>query len=291
MEFQSISLALLTVSASLLILPTFSLTPQDVDRLTQQRRAGSQHQLSYSARPTQFMPASQVSQSAHDRGALIMPANSPIQTNSFYSSSQQLKQAHYEPMNSALLTAEFGVTGKTVTSAPRAFNSSQRHETGGGVRGFSASSPLELALRQASTDESVFQTSPIIGPPEPNLEWLSQASLSYHNSQQQQQQTATIGSTTEQNNNIAQNEPAPAPAPKTPPIHYTSLDSQESSLPFSQNERASLSNRASINLTQPSERNNQVVYEGPATAPPAGDYYFSSAEKLPNREKASNFWW
>lgn len=269
-----------------------------------------QSPLALNQRPTQFIASTQVHQAtAHTRGALVLPANNQVQAGIFHSTAdpgytrsyahQQLQQQSTVPSseqalrdNSAKPSAPHvhPLQSSTSDNAPnRNSNDSLRMDqanNNGLLRGI-LEGDLELALRQANSDENVFQPSaaiPTVGHSYDQWSFAYSSAPTYSDQQQEgkgQQQQVTP-STTDQSNSIV-------------PAQNLGLASGHSFPDERNRPHENLQQTLPLNATQsdhPIELGNQVFYDGPATAPPAGDYYFSSAERAPNNEKASsNIWW
>ena len=189
---------------------------------------------------------------------------------------------------------------------------------------------IEMALRQASGDENVFQLSPTIGVSEPSLNWpagqthlaTTHQSFVKPNGDHHQQiepmkitPSDTSVTTTEQSNNIAQNEQSSSSSSSSlvPQVAGTNLlersqkeqnldKTDKSSLVGKSNkDEQQTFNRSSV-ISSPAwdgqQVSNQIFYEGPATAPPtspADNYYFSSSSSSGRQpeesERGSNSWW
>lgn len=181
---------------------------------------------------------------------------------------------------------------------------------------------IEMALRQTSSDESYFQAPRAIDwtmasrhDLPPTVQTSGSAAFlttSRAISLEQDQTTTTESSQTEESNLILDGSSASS---STESIYEPTSDQQErqqsttSSTNLEYEQRATtLVSPLSTNRngsTGPSaasagsfELSNNVVYEGPATAPPAGDFYFpfSDSNKLPNGPDADNYrapnvWW
>lgn len=106
---------------------------------------------------------------------------------------------------------------------------------------FSAAN-LELAFRQASIDESFFHAPPALSH---NEQWLSAPDTGTHSSLNSSTQRADMA---------------------------TPSSSTDSSAWLGQT-----SSQASTTSANQAELSNQVIYEGPATVPPANNYYFSAS--------------
>lgn len=279
--------------------------------------ASQQSVIPFNQRPTQFISSLQPPQaaSAHSRGGLIMPANNQIQAGNFhlaaepasvrsqYNQMNQHQHQHQHQLLSASLSANDYLTNdnQILTHPDKEFsqkslsggsnNSTQMdhsHSNNNNLMGASLQSDLELALRQANGDESVFQPSsamPVLGHTGYN-QW-SYTHLSNHQStsraantsrpDQQQQDSKTKSdavtqSTTESTlgaqtllNESANKQQDPDREPATASSH---LQSELNSI--------------------------QSLHETPALAGSNGpDYYFSSAERAPssNERASSNVWW
>lgn len=157
---------------------------------------------------------------------------------------------------------------------------------------------LEFALRQASGDESVFQPASTIGAPSHDPDW-------YHG----HESGGTVGSANANNDHpfgrqlnastdvsrttTTTTTTTTSTTPLTPIIveaneNHADLHSEPPrSISINQHQK-----EYQTNSNQAIEINNQVFYDGPVTAPPVGDYYFSSSENLPNHNvRTSNAWW
>lgn len=270
---------------------------------------------SFNHKPTHFVTSSpNLISIGHSRGAsLIMPANNQIQAMSFHAPNHP---ANYHPTalvtdaQSDLLSSS---SGKMTITRLQKIDSNQTTEApSNSLRNYLQGS-IELALRQASGDDNVFQPSSAIpiDTPHQNFESWSSSHLSKNNNNNplindqlhsggyEHNQHHRNTSVMEQSNNIAQNE-LPSSTPVSKQIdnqHEFRMSSvQQNEYPSNESPISSIQPSIvanNINSTNPTivELNNHVLYEGLATAPPAGDYYFSSSEKLPNSEIASNAWW
>lgn len=254
--------------------------------------------LNHQARPIQFQWMSNQSPPpplTHSRGAsLILPANNEqqIQASNSIQMMSNNNPSRQEFAHHNLLPTEPPAMG--AKRGPGSVVSSEQINSWQGN--------IELALRQASGDESVFQPQPTIG--------LHDASSSDwpptqdgHKQQQQQVEninpkqgaptttttttTTTAATTTEQqmSNNI-QGEPV---------VSQTSDYYQQELQKLSSDQQQQEVTPPIVQLnTTMDQSSNQVFYEGLATpaSPAPGDYYFSSSERLPNvSEKSSNAWW
>ena len=174
---------------------------------------------------------------------------------------------------------------------PQQDSGQQSHQNSG----FLANSNLELALRQASGDESVFQPSPIISSPAHHSDWSLQTSPAEGARLGSVEQPSTVAplsppstspSTTEQSNSIVVSHEADSIRSEWSQRPAPQLSHQKE---YQTNQMMS---GATGNGSLQDNFSNQVIYEGPATAPPVGDFYFSSSERLPNNsERVPNGWW
>jgi hypothetical protein len=174
-------------------------------------------------------------------------------------------------------------------------------------------SSLELALRQVSGDESIFQSSPTIVAVghNSNFDWFTQAPSAKQLYQVHHQQASSIpdtNSTSQSRNGLAESPMArpaspsslaPSSAPTTTPITTTTtkdaldknatisleplvLDHHQSAASINDyynNDQQRMQPREQqtsthTNSSSPIEFNNQVIYEGPVT-PHSGDYHFA----------------
>lgn len=298
--------------------------------------ASQQSAMSFNQRPTQFIASSQLHQAtAHSRGALVLPANNEIQASNFHLTIDPDSARNYpsKPQHASVTldnvfrdsSASSAASGITNNPASRNNQRSTSNDTllmdpsssnNSLLKGVSESD-LELALKQASSEDNVFpppaamiptggysydQWSLSARPSTPTTSRGEQrdekAFREQLQNQQEHQQAAS--STTDQSNSIV---PVPVSLSSESSIggHHQLLHdqmSQQESMQHTQTKPLSSGGpqqggSSSSSINQPNELSNQVFYEGPATAPPvAGDYYFSSAERAPNNEKASsNIWW
>lgn len=222
-------------------------------------------------------PSSAGSSSSSSKAPLIMPPNNQLQVNNFRNNQQNLLASSSSSYNSAPLRGPS-------TSSESDAKFAQTNEDFLHAR-------IGLAMRQAANgDDNFFHPISLIGAPQvaqQHQEWPSspvrQLLSPVSTTSPLGTTTTTTTTTTEHNNNI-----------EVAPFHESSSSSGVSS-----GEHMQQSNQPilMLNSNQNStvDINNQVIYEGPATAPPAGDnYYFSSSERLPNTDpgsKPSNAWW
>lgn len=275
------------------------------------------HQSILNQRSTQFLPSQP---SANSRGALILPANNQIQANNFNINSLNHPVSRYQVQSSAQFASILPSTTTattTTTAAQTTIAKSSRLPT---VSNFSLSvdqqpltntrgnflqaGTIELALRQTSSDENVFQPSPTH-----DFNWLAHST-----SPTQQQQTpndpqvvngepehgagllqvpyqsSILSTTTEQSNNIVQSEPIVSVVHQQENQLNQQHQLQYGQQKFSDHQSEYPSTLAG-NITG-ADLKNHFNYENssPITIS-SSDYYFSSAERLPNNEKASNAWW
>lgn len=324
------NLILFIFLAGLSVEATIALKPQDLER-SMPMSVNQKHDISaftqfhqtstlpVNQRPTQFLV--QAPSTLHSRGALIMPPNQ-VHTNNHPTSPATLNSKQQQPkqMSNLLVTSppEQNSTERLKSieqsTQQKSYIDPTTSDAPASMRNFFQGN-IELALRQTSTDENVFQPSPIFSlssDSNNNFNWLTSAQntpktvaqkvnrlsqpqpitserISEQTNpllvMQHEEQHQTHSPTTEQSNNIALNE------------NHSQQDNQLTSpqvVTFSSS--SNLGSGVLINVNSSSngsaeELNNQVFYEGPATAPPANEYYFSSAEKLPNKGRASNAWW
>lgn len=239
-----------------------------------------------------FSPRVATQHQQTSRSSIVMPPNNHNQAlGSFNSHHQHHPRAHQQPANQA-----------EQASSPSS--------------GFLSGGNLELALRQSAGDESVFQPSPAIGAPGHELDWFTQHPPSSPANGGLQVSSASqrlsVLEVMEPNNHQEAAAPAqPATTSSSGPVNtastWTAVSSQQtteqSNNIIGQDEPdgrykhdyhhlGGHQKEYQTNMNS-QELNNQVVYEGPATASPTiGDYFFSSSEKLPNlNERPSNAWW
>lgn len=290
-----------------------------------------QSPMSFNQRPTQFIASSQSNNqaTAHSRGALVLPANNEIQASNFHLTIDPDSVRNYpsKPQHasiistdnvfrdsSANLAALGGSNNQPATRNNHRLTSNdtllmdQSSSNNSLLRGISAGD-LELALRQANSDENVFPPPAAMIPPTADYsydQWslnTRPSTLTSSSSEQQDEKVKTLkqqqqehqqaASTTDQSNSIVP--VSLGPAESSSGEHHQSLNDnqmRQQQEPMQQTKSVS-GGTAQQSSNQPIELSNQVFYEGPATATPvAGDYYFSSAERAPNNEKASsNIWW
>lgn len=231
-----------------------------------------------SHRPTLFVPSSQLS----SRGPLIMPANNQIQAsnlNLFY---------HPQTLTSPASVARVNLSDQ-IRSAQVENRTSELLDASSRS---SLPSNIELALRQAYMDENNFQpVSAMVTPDVHSVDWSPRSSVV----DAQEPQVDRKHLRGEQSSNALK---APETSSTSEPQVSNSADREQmdrSSAGVSQNEYPSSGpfnvQQPQLNSSQQAELSNQVVYEGAATVASSNDYYFSSAEKLPNSGRASNAWW
>lgn len=186
----------------------------------------------------------------------------------------------------------------------------QMTTVGAESNGLLSASSLELALRQATGDESVFQPSPAFSAPGHSglEEWLASStkinderrnSINRGTSSALSGVVTTTPATTEQSNIVLNHDGGLDDATST-----TVVNSQQSMTREYPTNAFGMFNSAVTNNSNTASGNNldysnQVIYEGPATVPPISDsYYFSTAEKdrasnnyNSNERTSSNAWW
>lgn len=216
------------------------------------------------SRPTQFHSTPQQLFSVQTRGAsLILPANNNEHI------ANHPSRYNNDDSHKIVVGDNFKLPGRrseptTTTTTTTTTESSRSNFLQGNI---------ELALRQASGDENVFQPSPTIGSHDMVTGWTSTANNAYD-------RAFPVVSTTEQSNNIL--------------VQSTDYYQQElQKLAEQQSTAPVVSNSAQNTTLELNGNNNQVFYEGPATPaqPSHGDYYFSSSEMPNSPEKSSNVWW
>lgn len=271
------------------------------------------HQAQFNQRSTQFLNSQP---SVSPRGALILPANNQIQTGSFNSNPINNPIPRYQVHNAAQFTSPIVSTTTSTTSVPtqplnakssrlqRISNTSSNvdHQVlAANSKSSYVSQPgtIELALRQTSSDENVFQ--PL---PSHDFNWLAHStSPAYQQAPDTDLQVTSEGSeqgveqsprhpyqstsTTEQSNNIAQLDSIGGQQQEFQHQHQHQHHHQRQHQ-YGQSEYPST---IAGNITG-IELNNHFNYENTSPMPIlTSDYYFSSAERLPNIERASNAWW
>lgn len=307
------NIAILLITSGVICQLALSQTIHDGNKLTRMRlqsdlmSVDQQSPMAFNQRPTQFIASTQMHQAtAHTRGALVLPANNQLQAGIFHPTTAPAfarNYAHQQPQQDSTGAISNQPAGEDLAKHEQPLQSRSSNSTStwnsndnprteqannnGLLRGISEGD-LELALRQANSDENVFQPSvaiPTTGHSYDHWSFAYSSTPTYNDQQQtgkdKQQQVTT--STTDQSNSIV-------------PVQYPDPSSGHSFPDDSNRHQETLQRTlASLNSTlsnQPIELSNQVFYDGPATAPPAGDYYFSSAERAPNNERASsNIWW
>jgi len=209
----------------------------------------------------------------HSRGGYIKPANNQHETDNFRLSDQISKHRLSDDISTSSgfssknpLRNEADLTNSSQIDSRSSRDLLDRN--------------IESSLRQASSDENAFKPSSAVGS-EYSLDWLSHSSLA--------QPTSTIASSDERHSHslVTTELSSTSISSGTPFKPAQSVYRQQTSAPKDQQ----LSEPQANHTSTDSELNNQVFYEGPATSPPAGDYYFSSSEKLPNSGRVSNAWW
>lgn len=268
-------------------------------------------------------------------GSVVLPANNGVQ----YSKHNylNLQPAQYVPTATESTTTTtsqspvvaFVETTTRATSQPIKSETHLQFTNNNFIRHLGN---LELAMRQVSGDETLFQPSPILDVPGHSFDWSTsnggsqvdrvnnlgrQPPTGYHEfetspSSASSQPPPTLHSMAPQL--IASTTPATSTTAAVATTTTTAATTTEHSNNILQLD-STLANTIAVNnhFTHQKEypttnmmangsvsslatdlNNNQVTYEGQATAPPPtpSDYYFSSSEKLPNNEgKAPNAWW
>lgn len=288
----------------------------------------SYHAPTNQQRPTQFIEASQqvvAASPTYSRAAgLILPANNQVETNNFKESyyshptRYRLQQINGNVPHHAGQLFDPSTFGTSVAvssdvTSPLQVNKTKILNQTTDLRNVHHDSNLEMALRQVNSDEGMFQPSPaLIVPPDHSYDWSGQQTTvvdaeitqkSNNTNEQRSSETSTIATTTttDQSNNILSHNLADYPDGSSGrPIgdtvgSYDPMSLVNGPTGTSSNYQSGspvLGSTAETNATITVELPNHVFYEGPATAPPTGNYYFSSSEKLPNNgERASNAWW
>lgn len=268
------------------------------------------HQAQFNQRSTQYLNSQP---SVSSRGALILPANNQIQASNFNSNLNNSPISRYQVNNNAQFTSPTITTTTTTATQPlnvkpsrlqriSNISSNTDHQVSAtNSRSSYASQPgtIELALRQTSSDENVFQ--PL---PSHDFNWLAHStSPAYQQAPNPDPQLTSEGpeqgveqspqhphqssSTTEESNNIAQ-------------VDSNSVQQQEfqhQQHQYGQQQRKFSHHQSEYPSTLAEnitgiELNNNFNYENTSPTPIlTSDYYFSSAERLPHNERASNAWW
>lgn len=229
--------------------------------------------------------------SAYSRGSLILPANNELQLNKgFQKPALGPSIQHGDRNQVARGSNDWSQSSSDLVRSHKSDQSEAR----------TYSSPnLELALRQASIDENFFQSPPVPGPSD------HQWSVTTEQERSSTSEIPELISIPVANRN------------QTPPPHAGHEQSNQMIIsneipsiyhnpstegPIATASQVSVShNRTNLSSPSPTtsiELNNQVIYEGLATVPPAGDYYYSSNHGSggdPRQQldsgRSSNNWW
>lgn len=267
------------------------------------------HQAISNQRSTHISPPQP---SVSSRGALILPANNQILANNFNSNLLNHPTSRYQQLATTITTTT--TTQPTIVKSSRlqrvsnvSSNIGQPAAAVNTGNNYLQAGTIELALRQTSSDENVFQPSPTH-----DFNWLAHSTSQTQQQHQQNQQilndpqvgsegydhgahlsqspyqSSITSTTTDQSNNLVQNDPIVSVGQQQEVQLEHQLQYGQHRFNHQQSEYPS---SMAGNLTG-IELNNHFNYKNssPATVS-SGDYYFSSAERLPNYERASNAWW
>lgn len=260
--------------------------------------ANNQIQASGFHPPTPSIVGSGTLHQANSNGAITRNRDLPV------SSFSRPRNEQGPPHPNQQLSVWFGAGVNNVTPALVSSASASNEATQAGPP-----SNLELALRQVSGDESVFQPSPTIVAAGHNFDWFTQtpsapqaqrsAQPDHHHHQHSAAASFSTGESRHDTGELATATASMAPPP-TPPMtnemlaknatkHVeAALDDQQQQAStaslhdYYRDQQRSQPREPQANVSSSIEFNNQVIYEGPVTPPPSrDDYYFSSSERLP----------